>query len=99
MDRKYLLAIILLTVNIIIYFFLLPYTQSTVNSHMSVGEIFSIFLYCIAISILFFVYTRIKYYYKKKPIEALILILIALSLIFWGVILRELFCEGCMNCG
>lgn len=97
MNRKYLLAIILLMVNLIIYFFLLPYTQSTANDHMSVGEIFSIIFYCISISILFFVYTRIKYYYKKKSIEALILILIALSLIFWGVILRELFCEACMN--
>jgi hypothetical protein len=97
MNKKFVLTITLLTINLIIYFFLLPYTQKTANSHINAGPIFGIILYLISTSII--IYSTIKYYRKKELIETLIVILIALSLIYWGIQLRSLFCEGCMNSG
>ncbi|HEX8017780.1 MAG TPA: hypothetical protein VF465_21310 [Flavobacterium sp.] len=96
MSRKYILSIMFLVINLIVYFFLLPDAQNMANSHYSSALLGTIFY---SVSIFLTGYYLIKYYPKKITIEALIFILIILSFFFWGIKLNNLFCELCMNSG
>ncbi len=90
--EKYYL-ILLVAINLLIYFFLLPYTQRTVNGHMDAGPAFSLILYVLSISILIL---SIKKYLKDKNLKIItISFLLIISLIYWGIKLSSLECSGC----
>ena len=90
--EKYYL-IIIVAINLLIYFFLLPYTQGTVNGHMDAGPAFSLILYVLSISILI---VSVRRYLQNKNLKIItISFLLIINLVYWGIRLTSLECSGC----
>jgi hypothetical protein len=86
-----------IAVNLLTYFFLLPYAQKTANSHMNNGPFFGTTLYFI--SGLMFLF-GLKDLARQKDYKIFILLLVFVAtLAFWGYRLHSLMCLGCLNSG
>lgn len=98
MKNKYILIPITIVItNLLINFLLLPYVQKTVNMHVNENILWSIVLYFISATLLFGgIYILIK---RKGYKMSLLLIIFAITFIFWGYKLYFLKCLGCLNSG
>lgn len=64
---------------------------------MSLGNLFGITFYFIAVIIL--LYSLFDYFTKRKTLNLIFFTLIIITLIYWGQELRDILCEGCKNSG
>ena len=97
MRKLIVILIVILPVNLLTAFLILPYAQNTANSHMNSGPFFGVLFYIIsAIIILLAVYILISH----KDIKLFLLFLVfAFTVIFWGYRLCHLYCLGCATSG
>lgn len=84
---------LVICINLILCFIVLPYTQKEANRHMDPGPSFSFILYIIAAILIWICIIRIK----RKNIY--ILAVLAISLIYWGYRLGSLDCLVCASGG
>ena len=80
MNKTFVLIILLF--NVLIYYFLIPYVQQDANSHMNSGPFFSVIFYILAITII--TYAIIENWKYKNKTNAIELVFLALSFIYWG---------------
>ena len=92
----YILSVIL-AVNLLTAFLILPYAQKTANSHMNNGPFLGTIFYIISGIIILL---GLNILIKQKGIKVFLLLLVfALTLIYWGYKLYHLYCLGCANSG
>jgi hypothetical protein len=91
---KYYLAI-LVGINLLINYIVLPYAQGTANGHMDAGPAFSFILLLISLIILIVSFRK---YLKTKSIRALLIsFLLIVNLMYWSYQLATLECFGCLT--
>jgi hypothetical protein len=92
----YLLTIILAT-NCLTYFFLIPYSQKTANSHMNSGPFFGTTYFILSAIALFL---AINISIKHKNIKLFFIFIgLVVTFIYWGYKLHSIYCQGCANSG
>ena len=97
MSNKKLYLPVIIAVNLLIAFLILPYAQNTANSHMNNGPFLGILLYIT--SGIFVLYAINLLIMHKELIVFLLLLAFAFTLIYWGYRLCHLQCTGCSNSG
>lgn len=85
----------LLAINTLFAFVILPWGQSTANSHMNAGPFFGKLSYFIAVFIMVFAF----YKYNGKTPQLILVLFTAVSFAFWGYKLYNLYCTGCAHSG
>lgn len=96
MKKHFLIIATFITVNLLIYFLLLPYAQKSANSHLYVGRFFGTILYIVSGFLAILGILKIR---KKETKKFCILLAFATILIFGGYKLHSLMCLECLNCG
>ena len=88
------LIIIIILLNLLTYFSLIPYVQKTANSHMNSGPFFGMIYYILAGVMLLFGLNELI---KRKNTQGFILLFIfAVSLAIWGYKLHVTMCLSCL---
>lgn len=82
--------VLLLAINILFAFVILPWGQSTANSHMNAGPFFGKLSYFIAVFIMVFAF----YKYNGKTPQLILVLFTAVSFAFWGYKLLQLVLHG-----
>ena len=85
--------IYILIINFLVYYFLIPYVQKDANSHMNSGPFFSLLFYFVGFTII--CYSVLK---KRKQKKIFIeLIILALTIIYWGYRFNNIICLKCLE--
>jgi len=95
--KKKLYLSVIVAVNLLIAFLIIPYAQSTANSHMNAGPVFGILVYIISCIILMYAINLLLIH--KELIVFLLLLVFTCTLIYWGYSLSHLQCTGCSTSG
>ncbi|MGX7667648.1 hypothetical protein [Flavobacterium pedocola] len=88
---------LLVFLNGILYFGLLPFIQKSANSHMSAADFFTILISLVAIVCL--VVAVIRFLMRKSNLLTYSLLLFAVNLILWLPKIYNIECEGCAMSG
>ena len=90
-------AFSILMISCVTHFILMPYAQSSANSHYYEGHYLGILYYVFSgIIFTFFTISSLK---QKKWKQSFVQIVLILVLIYWGHELRALYCFACANGG
>lgn len=95
MKQTLKLLTVLIAVNLLFAFIIVPYAQGTTNSHMNVGPNLAYLFYFTALIIALI--AVIKFWEKHSLL--LFMFAISLSTLSWAYKLQHLYCLGCANSG
>ena len=88
------ILIIMVAMNLLTYFFLVPYVQKTANSHMNSGPFFGTSYYILAgVMLLFGLNELIR---RKSDQHFILLFIFAVSLTIWAFKLHATMCLSCL---
>ncbi|MEY5047795.1 MAG: hypothetical protein RLZZ175_1154 [Bacteroidota bacterium] len=94
--KKIFIWIVILIVNLILNFYILPFIQKSANSHMNEGPIWGFIMFII--SIIVFV-LGVNAFFSKYDKMFLFYFLSLITLIFWGYKFYTIICLSCLNNG
>jgi len=91
------ISMIMIAMNLLTYFFLIPYVQKTANSHMNSGLFFGMSYYVLAgVMLLFGLNELIR---RKSDQHFILLFIFAVSLTIWAYKLNATMCLSCLHNG
>lgn len=88
---------IVILINFIVYYLLIPYAQKNANSHMNPGPVFGVIFYILASIVL--LYMTLKSFNGMKKVKIYSLSALFISFIFWGYQMRTMHCMLCAKSG
>lgn len=89
--------IIILAINCLSFFFLMPYSQKSANSHMPGGDFFGVAYYALSIIALIL---GINISIRQNNTKLFFLfITLTCTFVYWGYKIQFLDCQACANGG
>jgi len=95
--REFLLIALIILVNLMSYFLVVPYVQNLENRHFNAGKTISKIYY--VLSGVIFLFGLFKYKSERDLKTLLILVLFIVAFIYWGIKISNLYCLKCLILG